>query len=54
MFSEEADVLSNLMGELVEKNKQGYELQINQMDDCHMVELLRDYMLRKLKGQSMK
>lgn len=42
------------MGKLIEKNKQGYELQINQMDELHMVELLRDYMLRKVKDQSMK
>lgn len=54
MSSEEADVLSNLMGELIEKTKQGYELQINEMDELQMAELLRDYMLRKRKDQSMK
>lgn len=43
MSSEEASVLSYLMGKLMEKNKWAYELQIDQMNKVQMVELLRDY-----------
>lgn len=49
MSSKEADVLGNLIGKLMEKNQEGYQLQGDQMNKLHTVELLRDYTLRKLK-----
>lgn len=39
MSLEEADVLSHLMGKLMEENTQGSELQMDQMNKVHMVEL---------------
>ena len=43
MSPEEADSLSHLMGKLMEKNeKKGYELKIDQMNELHLVELLKD------------
>lgn len=54
MSSKEADVLGNLIGKLMEKNQEGYQLQGDQMNKLHTVELLRDYTLRKLKDLSVK
>lgn len=39
MSLEEADVLSHLTGKLMKENIQGSELQMDQMNKVHMVEL---------------